>query len=816
MISLQTIKERITVYTVGKYGYIAVLLFLLLALMASKFSGALSDLLFVLCEEGLLGCAICSLLSRKRFSIRGSIQMSMIFMLLSVFWLYTLYKSFRHHTSVNLITAGVGIAALVGSMIIWLIVLFRERTGQVSTMLRDGIRKNWHVFLVSLVFLVLYIDSFNYLFKSDSEIYYSTIVNNTGLWDFTLRDLSVFQIGYHATYGYSLFVFPGYYLLRLDGTGIRIINYLLTVATLFCINGILASLYPKMGKGIRSFLLLLFVCNPLITGLSQEINMDMVMTCFLVWFIWAFIRKYTVFVPFFAMLLCFTKENAIVLLFGFMAGAFLYRIISEWKRKGFSLKLIPELLKLHEWLVVYAAILFAVCFVLYNNWHSGSTPAVEDGVKLLAVNTIGINKPYILIKLKQMFLLNFQWLAVIPLILLAAALIFRAKRLVIREETIGLLGAFGCYLLFQLFYITYPHYRYLVPNAFFLTILTAYTLYDLKWKKLQPVIPAALSVAFLIQSYMNIDPVTRKISRFVSTGNGEIISEAYFASDPRAAGCILYESEGGDLSNEKFRDYVQNNRQYLGFERCFEKFLKEIDYDDDTGIMISPIFDDGYWGRDVWTTVNMFGTFEREGLHWSKQRNQLSYDKNDTAIHWINTDQESMEAGFRENRKVWYVELPYREDWDYQGYLDQFRVAESKSITEGQWAFKAYRLLLTESAGERFDLICSLSQEHLTEAGSITAFVGASERKAWSKEDADVADRITYHHIARTGEIKTLCADLPEMILVQNRKAGDENNYFKQIHSILNELSEKYLYAEIERIKTENGAIGVWIRKGRT
>ena len=96
MVSDGRLKGKLLIYTVGKYGYIAVLLLLLAALAASKFSGSISDLLLVVCEEGLLACAICSLLSRKRFSTGGALQMSTVFFLLTVFWVYTLYKSNRY------------------------------------------------------------------------------------------------------------------------------------------------------------------------------------------------------------------------------------------------------------------------------------------------------------------------------------------------------------------------------------------------------------------------------------------------------------------------------------------------------------------------------------------------------------------------------------------------------------------------------------------------------------------------------------------------------------------------------------------------
>ena len=108
----------------------------------------------------------------------------------------------------------------------------------------------------------------------------------------------------------------------------------------------------------------------------------------------------------------------------------------------------------------------------------------------------------------------------------------------------------------------------------------------------------------------------------------------------------------------------------------------------------------------------------------------------------------------------------------------------------------------------------AIAKEQLSEGETIMAFVSVSERKAWNQEE-NPAKQITYHHIARTDELETLCADLPEMIIIQSTDLTNPKAYFEKIQQKLNKLSDQYTYNKIENMKTENGSIGLWIRSSK-
>lgn len=681
----------------GKVCYITSLILILAALAVSASNAALSDALFIAFWVGFFCGTIGFYNNRENVSVSAAAQMSTICAFIMVFWLCTIRECVVHHANVHYPIAVTGALSLVGSTVLWTIALFQRRSRSIGTSIGAFLKQNSYVFIVFLLFFIGYLECFTFLFKSDSYIYYSTIQLNEGRWTFSLSDISKFQIGYHSTYGYSLFAFLANYVVRIYGIGVRLANLCIIGATLLCLNDILRQLFPNKKKLFYALLLLIFVFNPLYMGLAQEMNTDMPLACFFIWFVWAFMRRKRVFSLVFACLLCFTKENAVVVLFGYMAGIYLYRLFRVIRGRNFKLSSFLTVIEAREWWIVIAPVLFGINMLLYNNWHLGETVAAVEVTdpNYVLVNSFQINLPYIWIKLRQIFVMNFQWLA-IPLAILGCFLLFKSageKRE--RQETdIGITVSFILYLAFQLVFLTYPHYRYLIPSSFYFTCLAGAVLSKLKSRPLCNTVLAAVAGLLLVQSFYSIDPLTNKNAKMVSTGNGQIISEGYYGSVPESPYHLALVKDGGDMSSEYFRDYVQNNRQYLGFERCFEKFMREIDYSQDIGIVISPIFSDGYWGDDRWTCNNMLGTWEMENIHWNSRLGQLTFEDKDSFIRWVINP--VSEAQFDSCSEVWYIELPYKPEWDYEGFLAQFDVQEEKQVQWGQWSFNAYRVELAE------------------------------------------------------------------------------------------------------------------------
>jgi hypothetical protein len=670
----------------GKICYCTSIIIFLLSFVYGNQNTEISDFLFILFWCVLFIGSFFFFMARKAISEALALQCLSISILIWGFWFSTLRESIVYKADYNKIVALSGCLALTFMVIIWSIISATKKTPYVHLFL-NYIKHNYYVFIIILVYLFFYLECFTFLFKADSNAYYTTLVANEGLWTFSLSDIQKFQLGYHSTYGYSLFVFLGNYILRIYGIGIRIANFLLLAITLFCLNDILRNIIPKQKNIFYALLLEVFACNPLILGIAQEINTDTPMTLFLIWFIWAFLHHYKIYTIFFACIACFSKENAVILLFGYVAGVYLYRLITEHKNLCF--KKIFTILKPNEWAIIIAPIFFLANMLLYNSWNYGGTDAVTIAGKNM-VNSFQFNLEYICIKLSQMFIFNFQWLYLIMFTAGIVLLVILHKKSTLNEIEMGIFISFICYSAFQLFYFTYPHYRYLIPNAFYFMIFTGIIAKNINKKALCNSVLLIFTLLFIVQSFYSVDIISNHVFRNVSTGNGKIISQAYYGGDAEFPNHLLLEADGGDLTNEIFRDYVQNNRQYTRFEKCLEKVFTKINYTNDKAILLSPIYKDSYWGNDCWTFYNLLGTLDRNSIHWNQRLKQFTYEENDLVIHWLNS--EDYFHAFDEYEEIWYIEFPYDTPFDFKQYKKQFEIKNEITITYGEWKINAYRI----------------------------------------------------------------------------------------------------------------------------
>lgn len=663
-----------------KVCYIGVFFYLLLSFIVSKVNIHLSNIFFIVAFVLIIVLTISNSFCISEIMTSVALQSLSIGTLLTLFWGISLKCVIEKEGVYDKYIAYLGLVALLCYSIFWLLIVIK-RFIVIKSKIRVYFQNNKYVFLIFVVFALCYIPCFMVLFKSDSNVYYTTICENIGKWDFTMGGLQYLQMGYHMSYGYSIFTFIGEGLISMWGIGIRLSNLLLFFITLICLNGVIRKIIPNRNNVFYALTLMVFSFNPLILGIIQELNLDYAIVCFFIWVVWAYLNEYKVYMIFFSGLLCLSKENAIVILAGFAMGLLVYRIKNI--EKPISLMKVLKCIKKEEWMLIFIVLAVVANTVLLNNqWGKTEGISSED---TNIVNTVQFNGEYILIKLKQMFVLNFQWLAVL-FIVISSIIIIARRRIVINEIGYALMFSFLTNMIFQLLFFTYPHYRYLQIDAFYYAVAVAYFLSQAFDKK--KIISVSMSIlvgAFFVQSFYYFDFISNMISKKVPTGNGELISEAYYSSRMDKGYILVSEKEGGELCNEKYRDYVQNNRQYLGFEICFERLLKDIGYDDNKAVILSPIF-----GDLDYTIVNMFGTSDKQKLKWNKKFSQITYDSRDMNINWIYVDNLSNEI--KNYGEVWYIELPCENESPISkvyGYIDKDEKMVSKYM---DWQISAYKL----------------------------------------------------------------------------------------------------------------------------
>ena len=609
------------------------------------------------------------------------IQFLTVNLLCFLFFLISYMCSYRNGVIINNTNAlSLIMSFSIGTLIC--MILYVQKFKQIKKSFVKYCSKNKYIFLLIFFIIIQYLPVFSFLFKSDSNTYYATLVENTGTWDFNIKNIDSFQLGYHATYGYSIFAFIGNSIISKFGIGIRLVNLFFIIITVMRFNDIIKKLFNDRSKIFYFSLCGLFAFNPLILGLEQEISIDFPMLCFFILFLWAYIYQKNIYMVFYSMCLCFSKEIGIVFLLGFSGGIVLYRIILNIIQKEKTVKI----LKSNELRVLYSILIFIINLLTFSIWGAHTS---DIKTKNNLINSFHFNFKYIIIKIKQMFIFNFQW--VVVLIIILGLILGIKNRIKIKEIDCGIIFSFLSFLIFQLSYFTYTHYRYLIPMAFFTAIFLGYIL-NWKFEKefIRIIILFFCMTLFTIQSYFFVDPISNNIFKKIKTGNGFLISQNYMSSDKNNPEYMIYEENGGDLSNEVFRDYTQNNRKYECFEICFEKAFSKIDYSENTGILISPIYDDGFWGKDKWTFSNLFGTLNRESIRWNEHFNQLTYEKNDTKINWINSENYTKEMSKYD--KVWYFEFKYPSNFEFENYISKMNIIESFDINYYGWQISVYRI----------------------------------------------------------------------------------------------------------------------------
>lgn len=654
---------------------------LLCAYIASVWSVYVSDYLFALFWLLFLLSNVTLTRYADKTSRSTSVQMAVVCGLLLGFWVLNLIASIHSGINIHKKCALSGLIALLISTLAWARYSLQTHFYRGPRTIIEYISFNLVKLVPVILFVILSIPTLNLLFKSDSYTYYSMLADGAGKWNFSLCDVQPFRLGYHASYGYALFTYLGFYILPWQGIGIRVAHIILAVTAYFALASVLKKLFGGREDAFYVSTSACFLFNPLILGLIQEMNLDFPMTCFFCLFVWAHCTGKKVLAVFFAALTCFSKEIAIVLLFSYAIGVVIGRVISRGSRFRFT-----KVIRIWELCIAIPALFYMVDMFIQPVW-GGSGGDKPTG--LGAVNTFHINPGYIVFRLKELLVLNFQWVAIAVICLGVVFIIIKKEKLVFNPVLVGLALSMGAYVILTVLYFTYPHYRYLAPSAMYTPLIIGWAFYWVRGR-MKAIAPLLIATLFGIQSFISVDPLSNCIFRQVNTGNGSIISLAHYSDDLNKSGILIDENQGGDLTNEVFRDYVQYNREYTQFQRCFECLLETIDYSDDVALVVYPVFRVGNVETAQYTFVNFFGVNEADQIRIS-ETGTLTNSPFGEDINWVSIDNIAEEAERMDS--IWVIQLPSEEPiYGLADYLSEFDVRQVVEQRCGIWEVRAFEV----------------------------------------------------------------------------------------------------------------------------
>lgn len=509
--------------------------------------------------------------------------------------------------------------------------------------------------VLSAIFIGLSVSQI-FLYPYWDACYYSESANKAAAsfdygWTTSVKD---YYICDHLSLGYTFVLLIGTFLVpgTVGPNLIQVIFGALSVCaayeTFFCLKVKSSRGEVKRYDPLVLALTCLYAFSPALLGLAGDLSVDYGMLCFLPFVMLALVKEWDYLAVLAGAALCMTKEPAIMIYGGLAAGIILFEI----RQKNFK-KWIGLLTPLILWGVVY----------LRNGLWAGAGKTGE-------FNGIGFDFSFVVFKLKQIALMNFNWLQILAMAGLVVILIWQRKRWnenpgkgLLLKYAVSLSLGFLAFTALGCTFVTHSHYRYILAYAYFFVFIIGCLLFAVSGKALLKAGAAiVLSAVLLGQTFIDFDFISgRFFHRLVTAEDGASL-----------------------ISNSIPDDGAIYNRGYCGYIRLLEKALFEAGADEQT-IVLRP---------EECTDWALAGKNYEFRLNYKDKRFARNEREIDDVIGLGNGRIRSIEAlgsiSAADQKKIICIDFPwagYQTEEKIKGKLD---VTKTFTIREGQWEAKVY------------------------------------------------------------------------------------------------------------------------------
>ena len=442
--------------------------------------------------------------------------------------------------------------------------------------------------------------------KWDSEVYYYAIMNACDNFNFTADSFwRGFELVSHPSYAYGFWTGIGAFLFPNGIEGILLVILLMTCIANVKLYGLLRSYWTTMTHKQAFLGTVMCTFIPLYWGTYSYLMPDYLIIVFIIFMLDAKRQEKWITFFFWSLMVCFSKEIGIVMIFSYFAAKSLYilvvtsgsikdRVISCIKEPSICVGLLDGLI-IFLYMILNRGISSWKHSVYYSDPISWDNTVPSE----LLYNTFGIQSDNIITRLKQYFLVNFAWVFSTILIISIVVYIYRRKTSLKIEKIVETSAILLGYGIFMCLYITAGVMRYNVAFSVLFTVISYVILVDICSKRFSQVITMIIAGFLFIQSFYSIDVVTNKLFRTVDVGNTKLL-------------CISQDSHkypGGD--------YYVNNLQYITINKNIEKMLKAVNFTENDILLIA--------GKDYLECAQNYSLTEING------RNNTIEWNNDTA-----------------------------------------------------------------------------------------------------------------------------------------------------------------------------------------
>ncbi|MGN0328158.1 MAG: hypothetical protein ACI4D4_04170 [Lachnospira sp.] len=521
-----------------------------------------------------------------------------------------------------------------------------------------------------LIFLILNIHSLVQAPMSDSTIYYMLF------HDFKKMNLYndwvlAFNFSSHLSMGYSLFLCSAEFLSNFfynETLVLQSMNMILAFITIVKFKKILDFFYAEKSNALKCLMSTLFVFAPSFLGLFWNVSVDYFMMCSFVWFLSAEVHNQKYLKGFFSFLFVFSKEPAILIYFVYVAVKYIFLYARQIKNKKSwnILKVIDVEFLFYVIPAAVWAIIYMIIFRIGEDWSTTSG------------NSWSSDSSFVILKIKQMTIMNFSWIAVI--LCLIALIVYIARKVKGKEEKIlapdndralfifSIVGSAVGIIVSNLVLATFAHMRYiqvLSVDVALLSILSIFYVFSNR-QIIADAVCGIYGILLLIQSFYGIDIVSKNVFNKLDYGNGYLISSEVLEFDGKE-----YLAMG---------DAVAYNQEATYYSRVLEKFIRKIEYDKNTLFIYPDIAED--WESHLYVCGYFFGNFR-----WDERLNVLAADSD----YKLKFAYEYDYIDFSNYDRIYYLNLPYASKYSERKYTE----ADSIETFDEQFLscrFKIYRL----------------------------------------------------------------------------------------------------------------------------
>ena len=674
----------------GVFSIIAFCVSFLTGILSENFGfvcEVISDITFTFMFCFLLGMLFCCVVTRHNFSFKDSFQFLVVFGVFSAFW--DIAFLFSKCNEKQLVIALLGLLVLNGGFGYFTYQTFRSKKITIRSIIK---RENIGIIFVLIFYIILNIQNWHSWFRSDSYIYYTSIVDNIHAWDFTLNSISSFLMGGHTAYAYAIFLAMGEFLFPANGNGIYFINLFLALLTIYLFYKIVQIAFTSFSRTEQVLLTAVFAYSPLFLGTSYLVNTDFPMLCFFVLFVFCYFYNLKYLQWFAALAVCFSKEIGLIILLGFYLGDC---ISSCLKKETLSIPTFVSAAFAKERILKYSSVFIYFIPLLFSNagWMLEARKLFQNSSEDVQLPNLISMPRYFVYKLEEIFVFHFAWILVLFLIwfIIKKHSQIRPRKIMCFLKSrpfysFPLLCAALFFMVISLVYFTYVHYRYVQLGWFFYTLFLGYLVSAIfRGVLIKRTILAVCFCLFLTECYVTVDPLTFLTFRKVDTGNGMSVSTRRYFYGGDAYGYAYIEASPELISEHDLHEGLDHNRGILYLQNVLEQVFSFIDYDSSKLIVLDNFA--GWIENDCWC---LFGDNRVDGYYWDKDLRTVTSEPGSSG-----NESKFAIAGqtinFSDYSEIYYFDFsfnPYRDD----NFLEDHAVISTVDFVSGIWRVSVSRI----------------------------------------------------------------------------------------------------------------------------